>query len=650
MKNSNESSQDLQNAPSGADAGNGEENNAPGKNLLTYLMLIFVVPIMLARESAKALHKRVYEQPWSGTARQVFGFLLALGTGIASGYGLGWQLDWGWLSWLPSSAITAAVTYFYAWPLAYLGVVRPLKRLSEELWDAVTVRDQWFTSFLKGVSRTAVIAASAYIAWTQGGAALANLASNGWWAPFAWLGAIAWFCVLFAILANVTYWVFTTSIAGICAGTGFLTVYLLTPVTKAALTAYGLTNPGLVVVAQVVEFLLFIGYVFPLIHVVASHGLRFVRDIASRLYKSAYEKTVGVYEDVFTQVVNIYTAYHMAALSLLACAAIGFALSSWLAWAVPVVVALLSYLLVGSLFREVKNYGLGVVAAVHAGWASVVCINVAGYGVTYVIAGAALCAALTFFLVYPLVYVVVRLVGQYVLNNSIAGNLVTAHDKACDAAEQLLTEVARARKTTYGDESWFGSLFLHLANIAALVPVWHYSYLFLSGVGAAPWLATSLTGLALLASYLLLARFMDDYGPDRNVLAGVILTIGGALAIGVLTYAAQPFGLWLAIPASILGGFLVAGWIFPIAYVFARFLVNLIDGFVPFFSRVAEPVMRNVHAFGWRIVSGFWEQIVTAYRMARDMFAPLWASVSKAWQDAWKSVQDTWEQIKRGGR
>jgi hypothetical protein len=622
--------------------GGADSNNKPPKNFLTYVMIFFVVPIMAAWETYKGLHSRVYEKGFGGPLRLALGILTGLAAGIGAGYYGATEYGWTWFAWLPAGIGTTIATYAYLWPLAYLVLLKPFYTVSKELWDAVPTKDQWFTNFLKFASRIGVLAGSGFVAYTQGAAALANLQGSGW-GPFAYVGAFAWFAIVGLILASFAWSIFTTTIAGICAGTGLLLSYALLPTTHSLLSGYGFTAMSWTYAAAAVEFAVYCAFVFPLLHVLASHGLRFVKDLAQKAYTAAYVTKVGVYEGVFTQLVNIWTAYHLASLTIVFASALGFALTGWALWVVPAAVALLSYLLVGQIFRAVGNKGLGVVAAAHGLRWGILLLAGYGLGWGWIAAGAAVAAALTFYVAYPVAYVLVRMVGQYLLNNSVANVLVTAHDKAVDAAENLLTEVARARKNTYGDESWFSHLFSHLANIAALLPVWYYTNGFLGSVGTTGWLAYAFTGLALVLSYLLLGRLLKA---AQNVLIGGALTLAGAVATGILTYGATSYGLWVAVPAGLFGGFLVAGWLFPISYVLTRFIVNLVDGFVPLFSKVLEPVVRNVHEFCWTQVSGLWTQFKATYRMVKDAVKPAWESVNKAWSEAWQSVKDTWDSIK----
>jgi hypothetical protein len=625
---------DQGDAPSGA-------NNQPKKSLLTWVMIFFAVPIMALVESAKGLHKRVYERGFAGPFNIVIGILAALGAGIGTGYYEGWLNSWSWFAWVPAGLAATVATYAYLWPLVYLVLLKPIQTASKELWDAVPRRDHWFTDLLTFVSRFAVVGAAGFEAWHAGGVALANLTTNGW-GFFAYVGAFAWAAFVGVVIAAFAWSIFTTTVYGICAGSGLLLSWALLPTIQGWFAHFGLVLPVWGYAGAAAGFLLWISFLFPLVHLIASHGLRIVRDLARDVYTSAYEKTVGEYEGVFTQLVNLWTAYHLGSLTLALLGALGFVLGGWQFYAVPAVVAVLSYLIVGQIFRAIGNKGLGIVAAAHgARWAV---YALAGFSLPWIIGGTAVAAALTFFVAYPLTYVLVRLVGQFILNNKVAGYLVVAHDKACDAAEQLLTEVARARRNTYGDESWFAKLFSHALNIAALLPVWFYATGFLGAVGMTGWTAWGLLGLALVLSYLLVGRLL---ALTHNYVVGGSVALVGAVVTGVIAFAHLPWGLWSAIPAGLLGGVVIAGWLFPIAYVFSRFLVNLVDGIVPLFSKLIEPLVRNVHEFCWRQVSGLWTQFREAYRLARDWFKPTWASISKAWSEAWQSVKDSWESVKR---
>jgi hypothetical protein len=621
--------------------GSANKPEPPKKNLLTWVMIFFAVPVMAVIESAKGLTRRVYDGGWFAPLRVIIGILAALGAGIGTGYFEGWLNNWSWYAWLPAALAATVATFVYVWPLAYLALVKPVQRLSQELWDAVPKKDHWFSDFLKVVARVAVFGLAGYEAWSSGNSALANLTASGW-GPFAYVGAFVWAAFVGVITASFGWSLFTTSIYGICVASGAAVSWALMPLTKGYLAHFGLVAPVWGFAASALEFALWGAFAFPLLVVIGSHGLRFVKDLSVRVYKGAYEQTVGVYEGVFTQLVNIWTAYHLASLSLVGLALVGVTLQGWMLYAVPSVVALLSYLAVGQILRGIKNKGLGVIAAAHAvRWAV---FFTAGFTLPWVIGLSAAAAVFTFYVAYPLAYVLVRSVGKFVLDNKVAGSLITAHDKACDAAEQFAKEVARARKNTYGDTGWFASMFHHVVNLAALVPVWFYASGFLAAVGMTGWMAWGLTGLALVLSYLLVGRLLVK---SENVVVGIAAALVGAVVTGVFAYAHQTHGLWVAIPAALVGGGLVFMYAFPIAYVCARFVVSVIDGIVPLFSKLVEPVTRSVHEFCWKQASGLAHQFRLAYNIARDAFKPAWASVSKAWNEAWASVKETWESIKR---
>lgn len=632
---------DRQDSNGTTDNGGANKPEAPKKTLLTWIMIFFAVPVMAVIESAKGLTRRVYDAGWLAPLHIAIGIVAALGAGIGTGYYEGWVQRWSWYGWLPAALAATVGTFVYVWPLIYLVLVKPVQRLSQELWDAIPERDHWFSDLLKVVARVAVIGFAGYEAWTSGHSAVANLTANGW-GFFAYIGAFVWAAFVGVVTASLGWSLLTTSIQGICVGSGALLAWALHPATQGWLAHFGLTAPAWGYVGAAAEFVLWGAFGFPLLVVIGSHGLRFVRDLARDVYNGAYVKTVGVYEGVFTQLVNIWTAYHLATLTVAGLALVGLTLHGWMVYAVPAVVALLSYLVVGEILIAIRNKGLGVIAAAHAvRWTFFFMV---GYTLPWVLAASAVSAVLTFYVAYPLAYVLVRLVGQYVLNNKVAASLITAHEKACDAAEQLLAELGRAFKNTYGDQSWFASMFHHVLNVAALVPVWFYAAGFLAAIGMVGWMAWGLTALALVLSYLLIGRLLAK---TENYVVGSLVALVGAVLTGVFAYAHQTHGLWVAIPAAIVGGGLVFGWLFPIAYVCTRFVVTVVDGILPLFSKVVEPVTRSAHEFCWKQASGVYSAFREAYRIAREAFKPTWASISKAWNDAWASVKDTWESLKR---
>lgn len=639
--------------PSTHVAPDGDDSTSPLKRKpqgpLGWLLVILLFPVMLAVEAASGLRKKVYNTGHGGGFREILGIVFGLGAGIGAGYYLGWMLDQSWYSWLLGGAATAVATYVYLWPLAYLAVIKTLVRLSTELWDAVPTgrEDAWFSTLLKVVSRFAVVGFAGWQGWHSMLSAQLNLAQNIGF--FSWPVALAW-GVFLALVIGSFGWFITSQVIGIAIASGALLAYGLLPLNEAILASYGIASPAVSVAASVVEFLLFIAYVFPLLHVIASHGLRFVRNLVQKAYKQAYTEKLGHYEGVVVQIANFYTAYHLAVLSLAGAALLGVVLSGWVAIAVPVAVALLAYLYVGEVLKAAENRGLGVLASAHAAWFTYLWYVSAGLwqGIIGGIVAGALAAALTYYLLYPVVYVVVRFFARFVLNNEFAAKLVDLHKFAVDHFASFWKEIARARKIAYTDSTPFARIFLHVLNLVAVVASFHYASSFVFTIGTSPvWLAWALVALAVVVSYFLVGKLLLWL---EIPMVGTIAAILAALATGTIAYAGMAYGLWVAVPVGLLAGAVAFLWAFPIVYVCVRFLANLIDGLVPVFSKLVEPLLSGIFNFLWNGIAAARDMIVNSYRVARDWFRPIWASFKESWNSAWQYVKDTWDSMKSSRR
>ena len=631
----------------GSMQGPGNPTPKPQPNpVLKWLMILFAVPVMFFVEIAKGLRRRVYRNNSAGDFREAVGIILGAGGGIALGYYHGFAHDLPWYTWLSEGIASALVTYFYAWPLAYLSIVRPAHRICEELWAAVPTRgtEGWFSHLLTYSARLTVIGGSAWAGWTQMLSAHANLSAG--WGLFSWPLAFAWGVFLGLVMAAFAWWLFTSSIYGICAASGVILVWALFPWTEAFLARWGATSTPAVYGAAAVEFALWGAFLFPLVHVLVSHGLRWVRDLCQKVYTKAYDETVGVYDGVFVQLANMFVAYHLAALSLKLCALLSLPLSPWLAIALPAAVAIISYIFLGEILKEVGNLALGTIAALHvAGFAGFAWLHAGLWqGAVGAVVVGAFCATATFFLLYPLAYVLVRLVGRFILNNRFAARLIDLHTAVWDNFHKLARELSRAHKNTYSDETPYAGLFLHAVNIIVLFAVFHFSRAFTQALVLPVWLAWGFTALSLAASYLLCGKALVWL---RNHLVGVLLGLSAAIASGTFAYAVQPWGLWVAVPAGLALGFITWGFVFPVAHVLTRFVVNSIDRLVPFFSKVLTPLLSAIYDASWKLCGNLWSEFVATYRGVRDWFKPFWQSVKDSWDAAMQSIKDTWDSITR---
>src|SRR5262249_17956874 len=153
--------------------------------------------------------------------------------------------------------------------------------------------------------------------------------------------------------------------------TGVGVTYLFSTYTQSVVgtwsDAFGITRfaGGLNWVAYVFEFAAYVAYLFPFVHIVMTHGFGWVADALEGLLEKVYgsEEKKSDYRQFFAQVINFAGAYQLAKLSIVASAY--FALPGYIPLAVAGGVALLSYLLLGKLLREVGNGLVGGIASAH---------------------------------------------------------------------------------------------------------------------------------------------------------------------------------------------------------------------------------------------------------------------------------------------
>jgi len=146
---------------------------------LKALMVVCAVPTMIVYESAKSLCKKTYGA-YHNFFPTALGIVLALGSGIGAGYYLGWVADTSVFKWLPGGVLASALTFFYVWPLLFLGIFKQAFKLSEALWDTVNKTEtyrssgwfssgvrstSWFTKVVMFLGYTSIVLGSTYLGW-----------------------------------------------------------------------------------------------------------------------------------------------------------------------------------------------------------------------------------------------------------------------------------------------------------------------------------------------------------------------------------------------------------------------------------------------------------------------------------------------------
>jgi|AGTN01.3.fsa_nt_gi hypothetical protein len=127
----------MQDPVNNTDGGN-DRKNVPINPFVKLLTFIFVLPVVVCVEGTKSLFKKTYSQNDSAIPA-IIGVLVSLLAGIGVGYNMGWLGEAAWYKWSSFGVGTTALSFFYLWPLLYLGVFKFAFRVSEKLWKHVNI-------------------------------------------------------------------------------------------------------------------------------------------------------------------------------------------------------------------------------------------------------------------------------------------------------------------------------------------------------------------------------------------------------------------------------------------------------------------------------------------------------------------------------
>jgi hypothetical protein len=626
---------------------------------LKALMIVFAVPTMIVYESAKSLCRKAYGA-YDSFFPTALGIVIALASGIGAGYYLGWVADTSVYKWLPGGILGAALSFFYIWPLLYLGIFKQMFRLSETLWDTVGKTEHysyggwfssgvrstsWFTKLLLFLGYVSIVLGALYLGWNT---MLGVHAKIDW----GWFGYVVGFVAgaIIGLAAGAISWAILSKgrLATVTVVTGVGLTYLFASHTQGVVgrwaEAFGLAQfaGGLSWFAYVLEFAIYVAYAFPLVHIIATHGFGWIADALEGLLEKVYgsEEKRSDYRQFFAQVVNIAGAYQLAKLSFVGSAY--FALSGWYPLAVAAGVAFLSYLLIGKLLRSVGNSLVGGIASAHSVAFTFFAYKAAGlwFGWVGAIVASAVAGALTFFLVFPLAYLVVRLLAKPLLASWLGRPLAGLHAALWNGLKRVGTELGHSFVKTYDDETPYKATFLHLVNLGALVGVFFGFRTLTGALGFATWLSWATVAASLVLSYLLVGKLLQKAG---NELVGILAGLAAGIFVGVLTFAGHAW--WVATLVGLVGAALTFGLVFPVVYVVLRAIINVTRP-----EKWLRPALVAAHDAVWGKFASLWREFLEAYREVRDWFRPTWESFKATWNDTWQQVRQFWNERTGGSR
>ncbi|GEM_PF-3374038 len=680
----------------------------PLLRVLFGVIAFIAVPIY---QGGKYLSQKTYD----GFLGWLLGFFLGLPASVAGGIYVAGKVSWhtpagvdSWFaSWLPRLVYDAGapVAHFvwpvvtivagflgflavltYAWPVLFLVAIKPLAKLSREirrcvddyasrnfksnedsflgvvksvfkpdLWSAVQEKERdrsWVSGAISGVSYMSIVAGvcyGSYVILTGAHAALAAYIGLAAWV----VGALPALFVLFTfipVLGNFIEYArlgFSSVVAGLSA------TYALAPFTKAVVAHMGYGS-GLVYGLYVVEAVAVVAYIFPAVYLLLSGGLmKKIADAVEKLLDTVVDEPQNDFRRFFHQAVTLATVWRFATLSLLLWAMLG--VSGGYSLALAVAVGALTYILVGELLdNSAGNIIIGLVASAHAGIFSGLAYANHGlvFGAYGAIVAGVIAAALTFCVVYPVVYRGVRFVSNLIRLSLLGQPLGKLHDKVWDRFEKVMRKFERVYERGYWDdrqqnlEGDYRKMFLHVINLASPVAgfVGGAALAQLLGFGTVLTLATAIVAAAL--AYLLIGQLLLVSSSGGTHLVGSVLAIGGGVTVGQHAMTAQAHGLYVAIPLGAAVAALVYCLVFPALYIGLRFLTqSWTVGWL-------YPLLSGIYNAAWKVFDTvIWQPFLVVYRAVRDnIFKPLWklfvrfwAAVWAIWLSIWNGIKDAWD-------
>ena len=626
------------------------------KSMFTGIIYFFAILAALVVKPAQALTKSAYRNSGFGTFALGAGIILSIIGSIGTGYLLhqhGAPVQW----WLSAAVAAPFAVYYYLWPLAFLGIGKWTFRFSSFLWRNVhelteryeshsTRGPAWFSILLSVVLTITAVISCLYLFWHCAVGIHDFLAWNNF---FAWIfgvvggGLVAWLAGMVVISA-----IWKAGMPAVALFTGAALVYFygydlstLVPWFNHAIVRH---------IGEALQVALWVAYIFPLLHILISRLFGWVGTLLDKIFEhiikrffdfvakywgklldATYNDDDKAYLGLLRQsaaiAAAVYVGFHAFGYTL------PFGFGFWLAVPAGAFAALIAYLIGGFTFRSVTPMVIGVFSSIGAALLGFYLshhvfhllggnpVAAAGVGAVSVLANA--------FLVYPVVYVLVRLIAKPLLASWLGLPLTELY-------RTISTEVFNSIDETYDEDSAYLPFFVQAVNIAVAFGVYFLAGQFVGAIHLHGFWALALPVALVAFSYLLIGRLLVAY---NTVLIGTLTSIAAGAFVGVEVFVHFDHNFWYAVPSFIVGALAFGFAFFPVAYVVLRAGLELLA-----FSRWAAPALSAVYNFFFSyIIAKGWAEFVAVYRRVAFSFAPIWANVSKTWDEAWASAKETFE-------
>lgn len=619
------------------------------------ILYLLVGAVMLYWEPAKFLCRKAYGGKWyQSIGAGLIGLVVSIVSAVsAADLAMANNLSLVW--WASASFASFFLMGGIIWPLAYIGVFKPLWKAGDKLLDltrsfAKNVAGPCFKGLVKAAR--AVPGAAALWNSVEEQAPAEGVKRRKRWAVGIFTGAVG--IATLALGASVAYTVYNYMmdlvptvlvalhanqiLAGLVAATattfvvvplvqlldegkeGYLVAVLSAAATWALATQTALyaTLGGAALYAAIGGTALagFV-YVVPGLIALLSGGL------VEALLKGWKNLLEAAYGDEPNK--DFRKFYHNAMNIVLAVLGGGvafyvgglIALPAVVVWVVAIASALYCYVEALREFtnKEAGNALIGVTVSVAAG--------VAGWfllpGLIGVTDGwlVALCVGIVFgvgFIVHPLAYLVVRFATAWA--SAPVGNFLdSVHSGAVSSFAKLRVAIRDMQKKAFNDTSAYSGMFGHLLNLGAITAiVWQGVPLALGYMSFGFWLNTLAVVFIGVNLFMLLGKLCYKWGAESLAFStGVITLLGSAYwAYGVSGGSVVATIMIATTLASLVGGIVA-----PAVYLLLRPVANfLLTGWL-------APLLSKSFDLLWSVYEGFWRQFAGLYRLALKVVKPI---------------------------
>lgn len=376
------------------------------------------------------------------------------------------------------------------------------------------------------------------------------------------------------------------------------------------------------------------------------------RWLSNKALKKAYESIKPMFESVYDDKAPGFKEFFQQVLSIAVTSALVGALW-WLltlsqlplwaavAWMIALpVVAFSSYSLLGEMLDWTGgNYVVGAAFTVAAALFTFIGMGMEGWGhvLLVTVPTTVVAALLTFFLLFPLAYSVLRwcftLPGVSALTNWAGQGLHAMHTRAWKLFDSAVRACERVYRSAYRDETpEFRRLANHFYNIVTTCLVALGVWYLCSSNGVNFWVTYAGAVIAFLFSYVLGKKLVYR---DKVEPIGAITAVVKAVVIGFAVRHATPFGMLFAVPFAIVAAGFIHFFLFPLMYIAARKVLD------PWFTSFALPLLDGLYGFVENRFGFVIKRMEKLFRFLTPYFNWLIKLLAAGWAfcvDAWNSI------------